>query len=381
MPLPAAGLRRLQHAAEPRAILVRTPNWLGDLIVATGFLAALRERFPRARLDLIVRAGFERLPLPRYGAVLPFDRGATSAGAFGRALRGADYSHLFVLPPSFSSAWMGWRSRIPWRVGYGGEGRSLLLKPALRPRHAPRSVHLLQEYLDLLAPWGDFRADRYPPRLDATPAWLAEHAPSAMTWRGHPVVLAPGAEYGPAKQWPAAHFGAVARALSGQGWDVVIVGLPKDRELGEEILGGVRSGFNLCGATTLSQLAALLGTAALLVSNDSGAMHLAAALGVQQVAIFGSTNPAWTGPLNPRGRVAYRQEPCSPCYARTCRFGHTRCLTELAPEGVIEEAERLLLSAPKGDRPAGQAVGPGGHGLPSGGGKLTALKGDSPAEE
>jgi heptosyltransferase-2 len=222
----------------------------------------------------------------------------------------------------------------------------------VRPRHAPRSVHLLQEYLDLLAAWGDFRAERFPPRLDATPAWLAAHAPAGLPWRGHPVVLAPGAEYGPAKQWPAAHFGALARALSGQGWDVAVVGLPRDRELGDEILRGVRAGFNLCGATTLAQLTALLATAALLVSNDSGAMHLAAALGVPQVAIFGSTNPAWTGPLNPRGRVATRREPCSPCYARTCRFGHTRCLNELAPAGVIEEAERLLLAAPKGDRPA-----------------------------
>lgn len=226
MPLPAAGLRRLHDAAEPRAILVRTPNWLGDLIVATGFVAALLERFPQAKVDLIARTGFEGLPLPRRGKVLSFDRTSTSAGAFGRALRAEDYSHLFVLPPSFSAAWMGWRSGIPWRIGYGGEGRSPLLRPALRRRHPPRSVHLLQEYLDLLAPWGAFRADRYPPRLDATPAWLAEHAPSEMPWRGHPVVLAPGAEYGPAKQWPAAHYAALARALAGQGWDVVVVGLP-----------------------------------------------------------------------------------------------------------------------------------------------------------
>jgi len=350
MLLSFAGLRSLQQGPEPRSILVRTPNWLGDLVVSTGFVAALLERFREARVDLIVRAGFEVLPLPHRGRVLAFDRTTESAGAFGRKRGGEGYTHCFVLPPSFSSAWMAWRSGIPWRIGYAGEGRSPLLHPALRPAHPPRSVHLLQEYLDLLAPWTSVRPEQHPPRLDISPAWLARHALPQTPWQGHPVLLAPGAEYGPAKQWPGAHYAEVARALSAQGWDVAVVGLKKDRELGEEILRGVKSGHNLCGQTDLAQLTALVGTAALLISNDSGGMHLAAALGIPQVAVLGSTNPAWTGPINPRGRIVYRGEWCSPCYARTCRFGHTRCLADLKPVGVIEEAERLLLAAPKGPR-------------------------------
>lgn len=347
----SAGLRKLQQGPEPQSILVRTPNWLGDLVVSTGFTAALLERFPEARVDLIVRAGFEVLPLPHRGRILPFDRTREAAGVFGRNLGGTGYSHCFILPPSFSSAWMAWRSGIPWRIGYAGEGRSLLLNPALGHAHAPRSVHLLQEYLDLLAPWLAARPDQHPPRLDLSPEWLAQHAPPDAPWRGHPVVLAPGAEYGPAKQWPGAHYREVARVLSAQGWDVVVVGLPKDRELGEEILSSVKSGHNFCGKTTLAQLTALLSTASLLISNDSGAMHLAAALHIPQIAVFGSTNPAWTGPINPSGRIAYRGEWCSPCYARSCRFGHTNCLVDLTPGGVIEEAERLLMAAPKGRRP------------------------------
>jgi heptosyltransferase-2 len=161
-------------------------------------------------------------------------------------------------------------------------------------------------------------------------------------------VLAPGAEYGPAKQWPAAHYRTLAQALAAQGWEIAVIGLAKDRELGETILQGIGAGHNLCGETNLVQFTAMLGGAALLVSNDSGAMHLAAALGIPQIAVFGSTNPTWTGPLSDHARVLYRREWCSPCYDRTCRFGHTNCLTALLPEGVIEEAERLLLSVPKG---------------------------------
>jgi heptosyltransferase-2 len=345
-PFPAFQAGGAPPAAEPGAIVVRTPNWLGDLVVSTGFLSALLERFPRARVDLIVRRGFERLPLPHRGEVLPFDKAAQGAGAFGRALRQRGYSHMFVLPPSFSSAWMAFCAGVPHRIGQRGLGRTWLLRPALRPRHRPRSVHLLAEYLELLAPWMEARPEQYPPRLAATPEWIAAHLPPAAAALPPPVVLAPGAEYGPAKQWPAAHYRALALALAQAGWPCVVAGLPQDRPLGGEILAGLAGGVNLCGQTTLPQLVALLARAALVVSNDSGAMHVAAALGRPQIALFGSTNPGWTGPLNPGARVLYRAEPCSPCYARTCRFGHTRCLAELRPEGVTQQALALLGAAP-----------------------------------
>jgi heptosyltransferase II len=338
----------MPQVPEPDAILVRTPNWLGDLVVSTGFVVALLDRFPKAQIDLIVRAGFEELPLPHRGRVLPFDRQAVSAGAFGKTLRSGGYSHFFVLPPSLSSAWMAWRSGIRWRIGYAEQGRSWLLRPALRYRHPPRSVHLLQEYLGLLDPWGGASAEQSLPRLDVSPEWLRRHALPSTPWKSRPVVLAPGAEYGPAKQWPAAYFHELAQALAGQGWEIAVIGLAKDRELGDSIVQGIPGATNLCGQTNLMQLTALLAGAALLVSNDSGAMHLAAALSIPQLALAGSTNPTWTGPLNPKAQVVYRKEWCSPCYARVCRFGHTHCLTEMLPRGVIEEAEKLLLSVPKG---------------------------------
>lgn len=327
---------------EPTAILIRTPNWLGDLLVSTAFVRAVLARFPAARVDLIVRRGFEALPLPHRGEVLPFDRHAVSAGAFGRSLRGRGHSHLFVLPPSFSSAWMGFRTGIPVRVGYRGEGRRWLLRPALRHRHAPRSVHLIREYLDLLAPWTGLDADPPPATLEPPPGWIEAHRPPAAPAPGTYVVLAPGAEYGPAKQWPQAHYRTLAQGLAAAGWPVVVAGLPKDRPLGDALLAGLPGGLNLCGDTDLPGLAALLAGARLLVSNDSGAMHLGAALDVPQLALFGSTNPTWTGPLSPRAAVLTRNEPCSPCYARECPLGHLRCLNELHPGPVLERALALL---------------------------------------
>src|SRR3970040_1952063 len=110
---------RAPWAAEaPHAVLVRTPNWLGDLMVSTSFLRALLARFPEARVDLIVRRGFEALPLPHRGRILPYDKRGAGPGRFGRALRGAGYSHAFILPPGFSSAWMAWNAGVPWRIGY-----------------------------------------------------------------------------------------------------------------------------------------------------------------------------------------------------------------------------------------------------------------------
>jgi lipopolysaccharide heptosyltransferase II len=327
-----------QAGAEPSAILIRTPNWLGDLLVSTAFVRAVLQRFPAARVDLIVRRGFEVLPLPRRGELLPFDRHAGSAGAFGRRLRGRGYSHLFVLPPSFSSAWMAWRSGIPQRIGYRGDLRAWLLRPAVRHRHAPRSVHLAQEYLALLQPWLEATPRDFPAGLELPPGWLEAHRPAGVPEPARTVALAPGAEYGPAKQWPTAHYRALAQALDAAGWAVAVLGLAKERELGDAILAGCRGGINLCGRTDLAGLTALLAGARLLVSNDSGAMHLGAALGIPQLALFGSTNPTWTAPLNPRAEVLYRNEPCSPCYARRCPLGHFRCLNELLPGPVIERA-------------------------------------------
>jgi heptosyltransferase-2 len=327
----------------PTSIIVRTPNWLGDLLLSTAFLQAVLARFPDATLDLIVREGFQVLPLPHRGRILTFDKGAQGAGGFGKGLRGKGYSHFFVLPPSFSSAWMAFRSRVPHRIGYGGGGRSWLLRPALPYRHAHRSTHLTLEYLALLDPWGgNDGAQGFRPRLEMTEGWIERFLPAAAAGPEPYVILAPGAEFGPAKQWPVAHYADLARSLCKRGLKVVVTGLAKDHEAARQILAGCPGGINLCGATDLPAVVALVARAALLVSNDSGAMHMGAALGRPQIALFGSSNPAWTGPLNPQSEVIHLGLECSPCYKRVCPLGHTNCLVDIRPETVLERSLGLL---------------------------------------
>jgi len=315
-------------------------------MMATGVLRAILERWPSASVDVIVRAGHEALPLPKRGRIIPFDRGTISAGGFGASLRAAGYDRFYVLPPSFSSAWMAWRSGVPERVGHGGHLRGPLLRPALAPRAPARSVHLAREFLDLIDP--ALEIDCYPPRLDLPGDWAAGHL--AGICRELPerfVAIAPGAVYGPAKAWPAERYRELARGLRDRaGVPVVVLGTREEHALGEQVRAGEGGILNWCGTTDLPALVAVLSRAALLVSNDSGSMHVMAALGRPQVAIFGSTSPVWTGPLNARASVVSLGLPCAPCFARTCRLGHTDCLRGVTAGRVLEQALARLSGNP-----------------------------------
>ena len=326
----------------PGRIVVRAPNWLGDLMMATGVLRAILERWPAATVDLIVRSGQESLPLPKRGRVIPFDHRAISAGAFGASLHAARYDRYYVLPPSFSSAWMALRSGVPERVGYCGHLRGPLLRPAIAPRAPARSVHLTREFLDLVDP--AFEIGCYPPRLDLPEAWVAEQL--ARICRELPerfVAIAPGAVYGPAKAWPADRYRELARGLRDRtGVPVLVLGTSPEHALAEKVCSEEEGIHNWCGTTDLPGLVAVLSRAALLVSNDSGAMHVTAALRRPQVAVFGSTSPAWTGPVNAKAAVVTLGLTCAPCFARICRYGHYDCLRRVTAAEVLKAALALL---------------------------------------
>jgi heptosyltransferase-2 len=328
------------RATDAARIAVRAPNWLGDLMMATGALRALLDRRPDATVDLIVRASHAGLPLPHRGRLIPYDEDRISPGAFGAALGG--YDSFYVLPPSFSSAWMAFRSRAPQRVGYRGQLRGPLLCPAVTHRAPARSVHLAREFLDLVDP--SLGLDRYPPRIDVPPAWAA--AQLARICRDLPerfVAISPGAVYGPAKAWAAGRYAELARELRARtGLAVLVLGTAAEHDLGERVRAAGEGILNWCGATDLPGLVAVLERAALLVSNDSGAMHVTAALGRPQVAIFGSTSPVWTGPVNAKATVVSVPQPCAPCFARTCRFGHMDCLGQVTVRRVLDAALALL---------------------------------------
>jgi heptosyltransferase-2 len=336
---------RSTPARDPGRIVVRAPNWLGDLMMATGVLRAILERWPAASVDLVVRLGHEALPLPRRGRVIPFDHRSTSAGTFGASLKTAGYDRFYVLPPSFSSAWMAWRSGVPERIGYRGHFRGPLLLPALTHRAPERSVHLAREYLDLVDP--RLGLDCYPPRLDLPGAWVVEQL--ARICRELPerfVAIAPGAVYGPAKAWPAERYRELALGLRDRsGIPVVLLGTAEEHALAEQVRNAEVGVINWCGTTDLSGLVAVLSRAALLVSNDSGAMHVMAALRRPQVAIFGSTSPVWTGPINEKASVVTCGLSCAPCFERTCRHGHYDCLRRVTADAVLEAALALLDSS------------------------------------
>jgi heptosyltransferase-2 len=274
--------------------------------------------------------------MPEVAAVIenPFAHGEFDwAGrrALGRRLAAEGYDEAWVLPNSWKSALAPFFAGIPRRVGFRGEARYLLLneRPALDKAALPR---LVDRYC-LLA--GPLDGETPLPHLASTAEQQrAARAALGLTQDAAPVVFCPGAEYGPAKRWPAHHFAALAKALDGPVW---IVGSAKDREVGEEIARlSQNTAVNLCGRTDLEQAIDLIAGARRVVSNDSGLMHVAAALDRPLVALYGSSSPGYTPPLSPRAKILSLNLDCSPCFKRECPLGHLRCLEDLTPERVLE---------------------------------------------
>jgi len=324
-------------------IIIRAPNWLGDLMMSTAFMKAVLDLYPAASVDLIVKKGFEELPLPRRGQIFVYDKAVTSPGLFGHALRDNAYDVFFVLPPSFSSAWMAFKSRAARRIGYAFPFRNMLLTEPKNFSSEPRSRHIVDEYLDLLGP--SLRKEQYAPSLNVDAAWMESHWPAWFQEKAPYVLIAPGATFGPAKMWPLDHYRALVAGLKKKGLKIFVVGTQSERALGENISDRNET-ENLCGRLTINQLVALMKKTSLLVSNDSGPMHVAAAVGIPQVALFGSSSPTWTAPINPLAKVISLHLDCSPCFRRVCPLGHTNCLVKMDPDRVLNQALSLLSPAP-----------------------------------
>lgn len=326
-----------QHT--PEKILIRTPNWLGDLMMSIAFIQRVLIKFPTSTVDLIVKKGFQEIPLPHRGEVLIFEKKTASAFHFGKSLRARKYDRVYILPPSFSSALMAFIARIPIRIGYQGYFRSFLLKPSKPYNKQYRSEHIIREYLMLLE--DHVTEDSLWPKLKLPQEWI-EKRTAGIGIDEHTVCLAPGAIYGPAKQWPITHFQELAATLSRTGQKVVILGTPPDHPDGEIIRSNNPGVMNLCGKTDLPQLIALLAVSKILISNDSGAMHIMAALQKPQIAIFGSTSNTWTGPMNRNARIVSVNLPCSPCFSRVCPKKHYDCQNNVSPDMVLAKIRDLI---------------------------------------
>ncbi|MBU3916081.1 lipopolysaccharide heptosyltransferase II [bacterium] len=313
-------------------------------MMSTAFIKAVLVYFPDSSIDLIVKAGFEKIPLPHRGKIIPFDKKSMSPIQFGRGLREYSYDVFFVLPPSFSSALMAYATKVPKRIGYIGSFRGFLLNPGTHYLKKHRTQHLVTEYQQLLDK--KINPEEFYPELTVSETWTDKNI-SGLT-KGLPkefITIAPGVIFGSAKQWPVNYFKELASSIIDRGENVVVIGTKDDFELGQTLSKNNDCITNLCGETTLNQLIAVLSRSKLLVSNDSGTMHIMAALQKPQVAIFGSTSTVWTSPINKKAEVLTLNLDCAPCYKRECRFGHTNCLNDLKPEIVIDRVNRLLLKS------------------------------------
>ena len=343
----------LMNAVTPAPVrsLVVAPQWIGDAVMAEPLLATLAARGERVTVGALPWVAPVLRAMPQVAEVLewPFAHGRLDLArrrAVARELKGR-FDRAYVLPNSIKAALIPWLAGVPLRIGYRGEGRVGLLNRRLaNPPDRPPMVSFYRA-LAVAAAEDRRAATRPAPARTAPELHVPETVLDATLARfglAHRQywVFAPGAEYGPAKCWPAEHYAALARELAQRhpGVPTVLLGSPKEAELARSVAAaGGPSCRALAGHTSLDEAMALIAGARAMVSNDSGLMHVAAAFGIDQVALFGSTSPEHTPPLNPRAKVLWLKGElgldCMPCFERTCRFGHTRCLVEIGPQRVI----------------------------------------------
>jgi heptosyltransferase-2 len=311
------------------------------MVMAQALFMRLRQRHPGAAIDVLAPGWslpiLARMPEVRSGIELPLGHGEFNLAGrrrIGRSLRNQQYGQAIVLPNSWKSALVPFFAGIPRRTGYRREMRYGLLNDlrTLDKAVLPRTV---QQYVAL----GEDAAPKQPPavpppRLRTDPARVETLARALSLEAGLPAVaLMPGAEYGPAKRWP--YYDQLAGRLAAQGRQVWIFGSAKEQELGQSIAQNRPRIHNLCGRTQLADVVDLLGAAQGAVSNDSGLMHVASAVGTPLVALYGSSSPKMTPPLSPSAKVLYLDLDCSPCFERECPLGHFNCLRQMSVEQVL----------------------------------------------
>jgi heptosyltransferase-2 len=331
-------------------ILIIAPNWIGDAVMSQPLLAAMKASYPNAVIDVLAtpwvapvyRACSEVAELIeadlRHGQLQWSLRRALAA-----QIKKRDYASCYVLPNSLKSALIPWLANIPVRIGYQGELRRFFLTQT--KANAPKSqrIPMVEHYANLCAPSNNSDPAIRLPQLSPTASALElarTRLQAASIQTDALVVLCPGAEYGPSKRWPAAHFAELAQSIlkANPNAEIVLLGSPSDRAIGDAIVSASDSQdriFNWCGATSLEEAIAIIGICSKVVSNDSGLMHIGAALQVPQVAIFGSSDPNHTPPNSAKAKIISLHLPCSPCHQRECPLGHLNCLNQISPERVF----------------------------------------------
>jgi heptosyltransferase-2 len=338
----------------PQRILVKQVNWLGDLVMSLPALRAVRRAFPEARLSVLIKAELASFFDGAHwlDEVIPYRVGRALGGLADQRhvvaeIRSRAFDVAILFPRSFESAFWTALARVPRRVGFAADGRGLMLTHKTRRPAALFRGHQVYDYLYLLRNTLGIEGDR----TDIAPDVHEAHREAMREWlaarrrrNGPLLALAVAAAYGPAKEWPVARYAAlVDRLAEHHGADCVLVGAPAERARCDMVAAASRHPpLIAAGETSVGQAVALLAECDAFAGNDSGAMHVAGALGIATVGIFASTDPHRTGPLGPRTRALYHRIACSPCLERTCKFGHYQCLTQVTPEEVESALIELM---------------------------------------
>lgn len=329
-----------------RKILIISPSWIGDCVMTQPLMHRLHELYSGCQIDVFApkwsMAVFARMPEVHDVIENPFGHGTLNVCGrwkIGRALGRRGYDQVIVLANSFKSAIVAAATGAKQRTGYIGEMRYLLLND-LHQLDKQKLPLMVDRYTALA---GHFMGQSTQPRLRIDVACQAAAlAAHQLDTQKKIMALCAGAEYGSAKRWLPEHFAAIAQYYAARDWQVWLFGSQKDFAVSAEInrLSGSVC-VNLCGQTSLAEAIDLLACADSVVCNDSGLMHLAAAVGAKLVAVYGSSSSTHTPPLSDTAKIATLNLACSPCFQRECPLGHTNCLRQLLPERVIELQQQL----------------------------------------
>jgi heptosyltransferase-2 len=332
-----------------RKILIRVPNWLGDTMMSTPAVSEVIKLFPKAEITILCKPTFAGFwsKFPGVDGVLTLEKGIWPLKGIGD-LKKFNFDAALILPASFSSAFSIFAAGIPVRIGWASEGRSPFLTQAII-NERPRQKHLVWEYLDLVREGFGKKISSRTFRLEGPRHRGFQGQLKKLGWnsKGKKLALVPGATYGQAKRWPLDQWKELMTALLKSGKDqLIVLGGPEE----EEYLTPLRESLSrqdrervlwLVGQTDTQTLSAVLAECDLLITNDTGPMHVAAAVGTPVVALFGSTSPVWTGPFGKGHEILHKQVECSPCFQKTCPIGYI-CLERITVKEVLETVRKRL---------------------------------------
>ena len=341
-------------------ILIIAPNWIGDAVMTQPLLASLKAQYPESKIDVLAStwvASIYRACSEVHEVIEAKFEHKQLQWSLRKELAGKlalkKYQVCFVLPNSLKSALIPWLANIPFRISYRGELRFGLINVALDNPSKVNRPPMVEHYLALGQLLNGEQAS--PTNVNLTPklnvSSPADHSvqvklKTAHIDESHIYVMCPGAEYGPTKRWPTGHFAELAQSIvtNNPNNQIILLGSKGDHSLAQEIQTKAKGDshiHNWCGDTSLDEAIALIGMSKAVISNDSGLMHIAAALKTPQVAIFGSSDPAHTPPLSDKAKIIWLNLPCSPCHKRECPLGHLKCLNDILPAQVLATLNTL----------------------------------------